>query len=92
MKEYLNMGHIEEVTESGETNINCYIPQHSVFLPESWCDHENTRLNVVFNASSLTSNRKSLNCLKFNEGTIENELFCIMLRFRKHQFVCASDI
>ncbi|GBM11927.1 hypothetical protein AVEN_209626-1 [Araneus ventricosus] len=88
MQEYLHMGHMEEVTEYEEPDINYYIPHHCVFRPES----NTTPLRVVYNASALTSSGKSLNCIQFNGGTIQDDLLSIMLRFRKHKFAFVADI
>ncbi|GBN75838.1 hypothetical protein AVEN_78893-1, partial [Araneus ventricosus] len=88
MQEYLHMGHIEEVIEYEEPYVNYYIPHHCVFRPES----NTTPLRVVYNASALTSSGKSLNCIQFNGGTIQDDLLSIMLRFRKHKFAFVADI
>ncbi|GBM17688.1 hypothetical protein AVEN_168530-1 [Araneus ventricosus] len=88
MQEYLHMGHMEEVIEYEEPDVNYYIPHHCVFRPES----NTTPLRVVYNASALTSSGKSLNCIQFNGGTIQDDLLSIMLRFRKHKFAFVADI
>ncbi|GBM79999.1 hypothetical protein AVEN_203766-1, partial [Araneus ventricosus] len=88
MQEYLHMGHMEEVTEYEDPDVNYYIPHHCVFRPES----NTTPLRVVYNASALTSSGKSLNCIQFNGGTIQDDLLSIMLRFRKHKFAFVADI
>ncbi|GBL75284.1 hypothetical protein AVEN_194507-1 [Araneus ventricosus] len=88
MQEYLHMGHMEEVIEYEEPDVNYYIPHHCVFRPES----NTTLLRVVHNASALTSSGKSLNCIQFNGGTIQDDLLSIMLRFRKHKFAFVADI
>ncbi|XP_071044432.1 uncharacterized protein [Parasteatoda tepidariorum] len=82
------MGHMEEVQEFEEPDVQYYIPHHCVFRHES----KSTPLGVVFNASALTSTGKSLNCLQYNRGIIQDDLLCIMLRFRKHQFAFVADI
>ncbi|GBO19940.1 hypothetical protein AVEN_35883-1 [Araneus ventricosus] len=88
MQEYLHMGHMEEVIEYEEPDVNYYIPHHCVFRPES----NTTPLRVVYNARALTSSGKSLNCIQFNGGTIQDDLLSIMLRFRKHKFAFVADI
>ncbi|GBO30199.1 hypothetical protein AVEN_91229-1 [Araneus ventricosus] len=82
------MGHMEEVIEYEEPDVNHYIPHHCVFRPES----NSTPLRVVYNASALTSSGKSLNFIQFNGGTIQDDLLSIMLRFRKHKFAFVADI
>ncbi|GBO38712.1 hypothetical protein AVEN_153711-1 [Araneus ventricosus] len=88
MQEYLHMGHMEEIIEYEEPDINYYIPHYCVFRPES----NTTPLRVVYNASALISYGKSLNCIQFNGGTIQDDLLSIMLRFRKHKFAFVADI
>ncbi|GBM33740.1 hypothetical protein AVEN_75812-1 [Araneus ventricosus] len=70
MQEYLHMGHMEEVIEYEEPDVNYYIPHHCVFRPES----NTTPLRVVYNASALTSSGKSLNCIQFNGARIFDPL------------------
>ncbi|GBN27093.1 hypothetical protein AVEN_201455-1 [Araneus ventricosus] len=70
MPNYLNMGHMEELIEYEEPDVNYYIPHHCVFRPES----SSTSLRVVYIASVLTSRGKSLNCVQFKGGTIQDDL------------------
>ncbi|GBN83951.1 hypothetical protein AVEN_253824-1 [Araneus ventricosus] len=70
MPEYLNMCHMEEVIEYKEPDVNYYIPHHFVFRPES----SSTSLRVKYIASALTSFVKSLNCIQFKGGTIQDDL------------------
>lgn len=88
MEEYENLGHMREVSEEKEPDVVCYIPHHGVYKP----DKISTPLRVVFNASSPTSNGTSLNSLQYNGGVIQDDLFAIMIRFRKHIFAFSADI
>ncbi|GBM83293.1 hypothetical protein AVEN_261134-1 [Araneus ventricosus] len=63
------------------------MPHHGVFKPDS----TSTKLRVVFNASSPTTTGKSLNDVLLS-GEIDEDVFNIMLRFRKHQIVLIADI
>ena len=88
LSEYEQLGHMTEVKDSGEINGQYYIPHLGVYRP----DRETTKLRVVFNASSPTSNGNSLNSLQYNGGVIQDDLFSIILRFRKHLFAFTSDV
>ncbi|GBM64742.1 hypothetical protein AVEN_129111-1 [Araneus ventricosus] len=63
------------------------MPHHGVFKP----DNTSTKLRVVFNAPSPTTTGKSLNDGLLS-GEINEDVFNIMLRFRKHQIVLIADI
>ncbi|XP_071044156.1 uncharacterized protein [Parasteatoda tepidariorum] len=55
-------------------------------------DSKTTKLRVVFDASAKTTNGCSLNDLLCKGGVIQDELFSIMLRFRKHIYAFTADI
>ncbi|GBM05052.1 hypothetical protein AVEN_60237-1 [Araneus ventricosus] len=88
MQEYEALGHMELVTDNNEPSTSYYLPHHGVFKP----DKTSTKLQVVFNASALNSNGLSLNAIQMNGGLTQEDLFSIMLRFRKHKFVFSADI
>lgn len=88
MKEYEHMGHMEEIKESQSPDRVYYLPHHGVYRPNK----STTKLRVVFDASALTSNGISLNSLQFNGGVIQDDLFAIMLRFRKNRVAFIADI
>nr|XP_041632328.1 uncharacterized protein LOC121502696 [Drosophila kikkawai] len=58
IQEYIDLGHMKPVPPNTD-KINFYLPHHAVFK----CDHESatTKVRVVFNASSPSSNGNSLN-------------------------------
>lgn len=87
MSEYQELGHMSPV-ESQEGEISCYLPHHGVLRKESLT----TKLRVVFNASSETSSGYSLNSLQMVGPTIQQDLFSILLRFRKHVYAFSADI
>ncbi|GBN57910.1 hypothetical protein AVEN_272856-1 [Araneus ventricosus] len=87
MQEYEALGHMELVTDN-EPSTSYYLPHHGVFKP----DKTSTKLRVVFNASALSSNGLSLNDIQMNGGLTQEDLFSIMLRFRKHNFAFSADI
>ncbi|GBM87017.1 hypothetical protein AVEN_40602-1 [Araneus ventricosus] len=88
MQEYEALGHMELVTDNNEPSTSYYLPHHGVFKP----DKTSTKLRVVFNASALSSNGLSLNDIQMNGGLTQEDLFSIMLRFRKNKFVFSADI
>ncbi|GFV34054.1 DUF1758 domain-containing protein [Trichonephila clavipes] len=68
--------------------INYYIPHHSVYKPEK----TSTPLRVVFDASAKTTSGFSLNSILLNGGIIQQDLFSIVSRFRKHEYAFSADI
>jgi hypothetical protein len=58
MQDYLDAGHMNlvETTNTNDT-ASYYIPHHAVVKPEN----TTTRVRVVYDASAITSNGKSLN-------------------------------
>ncbi|GBM02394.1 hypothetical protein AVEN_132343-1, partial [Araneus ventricosus] len=87
-QEYEALGHMELVIDNNEPSTSYYLPHHGVFKP----DKTSTKLRVVFNASALSSNGLSLNDIQMNGGLTQEDLFSIVLRFRKHKFVSSVDI
>ncbi|GFX92390.1 integrase catalytic domain-containing protein [Trichonephila clavipes] len=88
MNEYELLGHMEEIKNETLDKINCYIPHHSVYKPEK----TSTPLRVVFDASAKTTSGFSLNSILLNGGIIQQDLFSIVSRFRKHEYVFSADI
>ncbi|GBN89823.1 hypothetical protein AVEN_198221-1 [Araneus ventricosus] len=88
MREYKDLGHMTEVKEASESELSVYLPHHGMYNPLK----SSTKLRVVFNGSFPTSNGISLNQIQLNGGTVRQDLFPIMLRFRKHEFVFTADI
>ncbi|GFW21235.1 DUF1758 domain-containing protein [Trichonephila clavipes] len=80
MNEYELLGHMEEIKNETLDKINYYIPHHSVYKPEK----TSTSLRVVFVASAKTTSGFSLNSILLNGGIIQQDLFSIVSRFRKH--------
>ncbi|XP_042911844.1 uncharacterized protein [Parasteatoda tepidariorum] len=94
MQEYLDMGHMEPVEaeddqdpEDKSNYPHCYLQHHGVYRPEK----STTPLRVVFNASAPTSTGVSLNDLQM-KGQVNEDIFDILVRFRKHHIVFTTDI
>ncbi|GFU56524.1 integrase catalytic domain-containing protein [Trichonephila clavipes] len=82
LQEYKDLGHMREIKAEG-SGVSFYMPHHGVYRPEK----STTKLRTVFNASSPSTSGKSLNSIQFNGGLVQEDLFSIMVRFRKAQ-VC----
>lgn len=88
MQEYERLGHMEKIQEQDIPATNYFIPHHYVLKPDS----TTTKLRVVFDASTKTSNGRSLNDILFRGPTVQSELVSILLRFRTHRFVFTADV
>ncbi|XP_035233758.1 uncharacterized protein LOC118205577 [Stegodyphus dumicola] len=88
LHEYSELGHMTEVKDEDEQKGKYYIPHLGIYRPEK----SSTPLRVVFNASTATSKGNSLNSIQCNGGVIQEDLFSIMVRFRKHISAFTADI
>nr|CAI5842936.1 unnamed protein product [Callosobruchus analis] len=89
MREYIDLGHMEKVTkQENVNNREYYMCRHGVVREDSL----STALRVVFDASAPSSTGYSLNNLQMVGATLQEELFSILVRFRKHNFVIAADV
>ncbi|XP_046399989.1 uncharacterized protein LOC124166503 [Ischnura elegans] len=86
MQEYEELGHMILSTEEG--GVNYYLPHHPVFKEVS----STTRLRVVFDASTLTTNGTLLNDMLLVGPTIQQDLWSIAMRFRFHPVALTTDI
>ncbi|GFW54070.1 integrase catalytic domain-containing protein [Trichonephila clavipes] len=87
LQEYEDLGHMREIKADG-SGVSFYMPHLGVYRPEK----STTTLRTVFNASSSSTRGKSLNSIQFNGGLVQEDLFSIMVRFRKHKYVFTTDI
>ncbi|XP_055941893.1 uncharacterized protein LOC129971940 [Argiope bruennichi] len=74
--------------ESVEPEVTYYMPHHDIYRPQK----TTTKLRTVFNASTLTSSGKSLNSIQYNGGGIQDDLFTLLIRFRKHIFAFTAVV
>lgn len=90
IKEYLDAGHIEKVPKSEiyKTLNVFYLPHHGVVKQDSIT----TKLRIVFDASCKTSSGASLNEHLLIGPKLQQDLFSILTRFRKHKIVLTADI
>ncbi|XP_041450617.1 uncharacterized protein LOC121404689 [Drosophila obscura] len=87
IQEYLELGHMTAVTPSHDTG-HYYLPHHVVFKPDS----TTTKLRVVFNASSPSSNGKSLNDTLHSGPVLQSDLTTQILRWRVFRYIFNADI
>ena len=96
LKEYEDLGHMEECKENEECNVGkvheqlrpYYIPHHPVIKNTS----STTKVRVVFDASCKTTNGRSLNDILMVGPVIQSDLYSILIRFRTHNVVLIGDI
>lgn len=89
MSDYEQLIHMERVEHCGEEDddVGYFIPHHPVIK-----DNDVNKIRVVFDASMRTDIGRSLNNISIIGPTVQQELFCIMLRFRTHIVVFMADI
>ncbi|XP_039306398.1 uncharacterized protein LOC113005704 [Solenopsis invicta] len=88
LREYEEMGHMRESPPLSELSQCVFIPHHPVIRDGS----STTRLRVVFNASSITSNATSLNDHMLAGPKLQTELTAVILRWRQFRYVYSADI
>lgn len=89
MAEYEQLGHMSVIQESDfENELNYYLPHHAVVKDSS----TTTRVRVVFDASMKSDSGLSLNDIQYSGFPLQNDIFSIILRFRKHKYVLTADI
>ncbi|XP_075163779.1 uncharacterized protein LOC142236428 [Haematobia irritans] len=90
LEEYIRLGHMVPVEFKNTLNPDSsyYLPHHAVVKP----DRVTTKVRVVFNASSKTSNGKSLNDALLTGPTIQGDLVILILQWRFYKFVFNADI
>ncbi|XP_058984315.1 uncharacterized protein LOC131805085 [Musca domestica] len=86
MEEYISMGHMERVEP--EIRGKYYLPHQAVIRESSIT----TKVRVVFDASSKTSNGRSLNDILYAGPRLQRDIFDILTKWRKHQFVISADV
>lgn len=88
MEEYLSLGHMSRSQHVDASCVSYYLPHHGVLKQDSLT----TKLRVVFNASMPTSSGYSLNDLQMVGPIIQQDLFSILVRFRKYKYVISADV
>ncbi|GBO24146.1 hypothetical protein AVEN_206030-1 [Araneus ventricosus] len=89
LREYKNRNHMEEITKCNHSNdVGIFLPHQGVLSPSSIT----AKLRVVIDASAKTTTVYSLNDLLCAGGVVQEDLFSIFTRFRKHQYAFTADI
>lgn len=88
IKEYLELGHMELITNDHVNANHFYIPHHCVLKDSS----PTTKLRVVFNASAKSAGNLSLNDHLLPGPKLQSDIVKLLLRFRLHRFVFTSDV
>ena len=88
IQEYHQLRHMTLVSPSYSGEKIVYLPHHCVIKESS----STTKLRVVFDASAKTSSGLSLNDTLKIGPVVQDLLFNILLRFRKHAIAITGDI
>jgi len=89
MEEYLDLGHMEEVIDEDQIpKRSSYLPHHAMIKKSSLT----TKVRVIFDASTKSSTGVTLNDVLMCGPNVQEDVFSILARFRKHQYVLTSDI
>ncbi|XP_065356265.1 uncharacterized protein LOC135950662 [Calliphora vicina] len=86
MEELLSMGHMKKVDPS--CNGKYYLPHQAVVRESSLT----TKVRVVFDASSKTTNGKSLNDILQVGPKLQKDIFDIITKWRSWKYVISSDV
>ncbi|XP_024886699.1 uncharacterized protein LOC112464122 [Temnothorax curvispinosus] len=89
LTEYESMGHMEEVRDDEPSRYPpVYIPHHFVLRESS----TTTKLRVVFNASSKSDDKTTLNDYLMAGPKLQQDIAAIILRWRLFRYVYMADI
>lgn len=88
MKEYEELGHMEECDKLEGDHNSYFLPHHAVLKESS----TTTKVRVVFDGSAKTSSGISLNDALMIGPVIQKDLYAQLLRFRRHHYVMTADI
>ncbi|KMQ87726.1 gag-pol polyprotein precursor [Lasius niger] len=89
MSEYKDLHHMRLVDDNQtESQPNYYLPHHGVWKESS----TTTKLRVVFNGSSRTTSRISLNNILHTGPKLQLELLDVLIWFRQFRYVFSADI
>lgn len=87
---YIKLAHVEKISnvDQSATGSHCYLGHHAVIKETS----TSTRVRVVFDASQKTASGHSLNDCLYIGPRLQDELFTIALRWRKHRIAMTADV
>lgn len=88
IKEYVRKGYVRKLPSEEEVpEKTWYLPHFAVLQP----DKVTTKTRIVFDGSAKYNN-KSLNDIIHQGPKLQNDLFNVLLRFRKHPVAVVSDV
>lgn len=87
---YINLKHVEQIStmDSKMASNHCYLAHHALVKETS----TSTRVRVIFDASQKTASGHSLNDCLHVGPRLQDELYTIALRWRKHKIAMTADI
>lgn len=91
MQEYLDLGHMTLIPEHEiaiRDSKHFYLPHHAVVKEDS----TTTKLRVVFDGSCQTSSKVSLNDNLMKGAVLQEDIFSLITRFRRHKYGLSADI
>ncbi|XP_075161791.1 uncharacterized protein LOC142234512 [Haematobia irritans] len=89
IREYLELGQMRKIDPQNiHKTPHYYLPHHAVIKP----DRVTTKLRVVFNASSPTSNKRSLNDILHTGPILQQDLVLQILKWRFFRYVFNADV
>lgn len=89
LNEYIQLKHMREATPDEISDPQSYfLPHHAVIKMSK----TTSKVRVVFDASCKSSNGKSLNDQLMVGATIQDDLFSLILRWRKYKIAYTGDI
>ncbi len=89
MMQYIKDGHAREVNDDDDHADQIrYLPHHAVFR----ADRATTKCRVVFDASSETPDRVSLNSCLLKGPKLQPDLVQVLIRFRSRKVALMADI
>ena len=86
IEKYVEKGYVQKVTESSPET-KWFLPHFPVIRPE----RDTTKVRIVFDASAKQDGI-SLNDTMYQGPKLQNDLFDVLLRFRKHPVALVCDI
>ncbi|XP_055522628.1 uncharacterized protein LOC129716819 [Wyeomyia smithii] len=91
IREYELLGHMSPVDPTKDSLLQTnpyYMPHHCIERPDS----ATTKLRVVFDASCATDTGLSLNDALMVGHNEQDDLYSIILRFRRHRYAVVADL
>ncbi|XP_071056032.1 uncharacterized protein [Onthophagus taurus] len=88
MRDYLETNHMSLIPSPDITSIKYYIPHHCIIRD----DNQLSKFRVVFDASALSSNGKSLNDVLLIGPKLQQSIVNILINFRFFKYAFTCDI